>query len=67
MTIENSEGFRGFEVYCDFCPEDTYMDFGRDEWSDMIAELKADGWKIFKDDDGNWTHKCPDCATKGRN
>jgi hypothetical protein len=61
MTIENSESFRGFEVYCDFCNESESYDFGRDEWSELMAEMKSDGWKTFKED-GVWKHKCPGCC-----
>ena len=31
-----------------------------DQWSEFIADLKENGWKIAKDQD-EWTHTCPDC------
>ena len=66
MTIENTDSFRGFEVYCDFYPSDQDYDFGRDEWNELIAEMKADGWRIIKDENGNWGHKCPYCVESGK-
>jgi len=61
MTIENTSSFRGYDVYCDFCSFDQSYDYGRDEWSELMAEMKSDGWKTYKD--GNvWKHKCPACC-----
>lgn len=44
---------------CDSCGEDREV-AGR--WRDVWQDLKEDGWRSFKDDDGEWRHKCPDCV-----
>ena len=48
-----------FEMTCDFCSEQ--IDTDEDEFMPAIESAKAKGWKVFKKN-GDWTHKCPDCA-----
>lgn len=33
------------------------------EFSDLIHDAKAEGWKISKDGE-DWRHTCPECAGK---
>ena len=51
----------GWDVDCDRCP---YYENFPDiiNFSDLIAELKRQGWKIRKNQDGEWEHICPSCA-----
>lgn len=35
---------------------------GTREFREFVSDLKDMGWKIRKDEDGNWTHECPDCV-----
>ena len=56
----------GFEFCCDGCGEirppgklargSAKRDFG-EEWSDA----KDEGWRAIKDQNGEWTHRCPTC------
>jgi len=46
---------------CDVCGEqDSFVDDA--DWDAAWRALKADGWRAHKDDDDEWTHKCPDCS-----
>lgn len=60
MTIER----RGRNQYlaCD-CGEETY-EFDRDDFGDMIAAARRDGWQI-DNERGEWVHRCPDCKLPG--
>ena len=59
MTLQKDPMGFGYEIYCDFCEYWRAVD--DDDFFAVIEEVKAEGWKIFKDDD-DWKHKCPDCA-----
>lgn len=51
MTIERTlGGFTGFDIECDICGQSTYLDFGWDDFLNAIAEAKAYGWRIFKNE-----------------
>lgn len=60
MTIERS-GKDNFVVCCDHCSEsdEFYGDF-----MEVIEEIKDKGWKVSKDEKGEWDHSCPDCVEK---
>lgn len=48
---------------CDDCGTDTEHQLqGCRDFLEFVAELKDDGWKVFKDEDGEWRHLCPDCV-----
>lgn len=52
-----------FEIHCDECADATSIN--RDdapEWSDMIDEIKAEGWRIISAGEHGWRHLCPACA-----
>lgn len=51
----------GFVVYCDECSDETH-ETDAEEWGDMLAEIRAEGWRVYKDDAGDWTHACPSCV-----
>jgi len=57
--------FFGYVIECDWCSNflncDTYEDF-----RGAIDMAKDKGWKIRKDEDGEWIHICPVCAEKER-
>lgn len=59
MTIEKDPMGFGYAIYCDFC--EFWREVDDDDFFSMIEEVKTDGWKIFEED-GEWKHKCPDCA-----
>ena len=49
----------GYEVNCNYC---SYGDtIEAESWTEMIAEIKAEGWRIHKER-GEWLHECPACA-----
>jgi hypothetical protein len=58
--MEREGAGSGFEMECDTCGETEFFD--RTYFRDFIADAKASGWKITKDDEGNWIHTCPTCA-----
>lgn len=47
---------------CDFCKGASTMEQYYGSFSEVVAEAKKKGWKIFKDASGEWMHKCPDCV-----
>ena len=56
MSVERNHQYVGLS--CDECPEasEEFTDFEL-----MIAELKALGWKITRNQDG-YKHLCPACG-----
>jgi len=64
--IERNSAFNTFEVTCDRCSSET-AEFDCDNgWAAMIDELRAEGWAIRKDDDGDWEHIGPACVEAER-
>lgn len=69
MTIEKMDEHFGYlvvtyEVNCDFCSDSFEVE--AEYFSEVIQELKDRGWKYFKDEKDEWTHKCPACQEEGR-
>lgn len=58
MSIDRSKG--KLTMICDVC-DDEYSEFDSDDFNDMITDARTDGWSVFKNDDHEWTHWCPDC------
>ena len=56
--------FFGFVIECDSCSNFLNCDVYDDFYS-AIHMAKDEGWKITKDEDGEWIHTCPVCAEKG--
>lgn len=52
-----------YQVSCDYCSYDA--EASADDWADLIAGLKDEGWKIRKMDN-EWKHKCPECVLDGK-
>lgn len=63
MAIERQSG--QITLICDECSDDLGWMFDPDEFGAMIEYAKAEGWSIKPDDDGEWTHLCPDCGGGG--
>lgn len=49
------------ELDCDHCDRETESYEG-DSWDEALAFAKADGWRVFKDGNGDWVVKCPGCV-----
>jgi hypothetical protein len=62
MTIQDMGG--RFVCDCDTCPE--YLEVVSNHFADIVAEIKARGWKIYKDKNDKWSHKCIVCQERGR-
>ena len=45
---------------CDECGEEFNGELG-DDFHEAWATAKREGWRCWKDDDGDWTHRCPGC------
>ena len=64
MTVHREgKGMRRLLIFtCDVCGEqESFVDDA--DWDATWGALKADGWRAHKDDDDEWTHECPDCAS----
>lgn len=48
------------ELVCDKCG-DNRPPYDDDEFNEMIASAKGEGWSITRQD-GHWTHECGDCV-----
>lgn len=48
-----------YELQCDYC-SNYVEDFG--DFQEAVDYKKANGWKSINVD-GEWTDKCPDCAS----
>lgn len=58
MAVHRASGEVIFE--CDECGEE--YPGGTLSFQEVVDELKADGWRIRKDEEtGEWTHECPEC------
>lgn len=58
MSIERQHGEQC--LICEEC-DDNLEFFAKDEFLTMLADGKAKGWQITKNDDGEWEHRCPGC------
>jgi len=50
-----------YEVFCDFCDHVEEIDTDGD-FQELLDQMKENGWENFKDEDGEWEHKCPICV-----
>ena len=48
---------------CDKCGYEETFDACDWDWQDVVDEIKAEGWKIYKVR-GEWRNMCPDCRRK---
>ena len=58
--LSREGGISGFDIDCDTCGQSTFFD--RTYFQDFISDAKEAGWKIYKDNGGEWAHSCPACA-----
>ena len=66
--IEKDFEFGTYLVSCDTrdCAYD--YDYDTDEnWDELMRQMRLDGWKSQKDNDGDWCNYCPNCSTKTKN
>lgn len=60
--IEYDESFESGEVYCD-AEEPCHNSFiGDGSFRDVIEDAKIEGWRVTKNQYGEWVHYCPDHA-----
>jgi hypothetical protein len=59
MTIIRHEGH--LQVTCDACPLTYRRTYAEEDFQILVAEIKAEGWKIERKG-GDWAHTCSDCA-----
>lgn len=64
--MSHEETSQGFEFVCDTCGNvrppgklgrGSYKRDFAEEWEDA----RDDGWRAYKDANGTWRHKCPQC------
>lgn len=63
--IEKQHG--DMTLLCDHCDTELGRMFDEEEeFREMIAHAKSEGWKIAKDtlNTDEWVHSCPDCAVE---
>lgn len=55
-----------FYITCDNCGEELHIDTAYGDWSEMIKDMKAQGWKSRKDQNDEWENLCPECLKAER-
>ena len=50
-----------WEVTCDRCSTE-FLEIEADSFMEVVAELKREGWSVFKNEDDEWTHTCLECG-----
>lgn len=45
---------------CDTCTDHIEIDGG--DFQDRLAEIKKDGWRVYKGPDHEYAHSCPSCT-----
>jgi len=53
-------GITGFSINCDECGEDEF--YPEEYFRDFIEAAKDNGWRVFKDTEGDWFHLCRNCG-----
>lgn len=56
MSIERYKDMR--IPTCDICGDTLPEEY---DFSDAVQAMKDAGWKIQRNDDGEWEHFCPEC------
>ena len=49
-----------FVCECNECG-DTFYGGCEDDFYGFVQQVRGEGWRITKDDDGEWVHLCPEC------
>ena len=50
-----------WEITCDRCSTE-FLEIEVDSFIEAVKELKREGWSVFKNEDDEWTHTCPECG-----
>lgn len=61
ITRENNE----LTFTCDAC-EAVSEAYDPNDFAEAWTELKDEGWRAFKDENGEWQHRCPECRGKDK-
>lgn len=64
MTIDIDREFETALCSCDYCS--FTEDHDTSSFVEVIRAMKRDGWRVEKDDEDDWMHKCPICIEKER-
>ena len=64
MSIEYDRHTCEMQVECDHCERDPEI-YDGDDWDEALAYAKLDGWRTFRDKNGDWVVKCPACVGYG--
>lgn len=59
--IEKDKHTGNYNITCDHCSIE-YLETEADNFTEAIAELKREGWRVFKNEDDEWTHSCLNCG-----
>lgn len=51
---------RYISFVCDYCAAGVF-ESGKTDFSAAWQEAKDEGWTCSKDEDEEWSHRCPDC------
>lgn len=62
-TYDADRAFVGVNFTCDTCATNPEFYHG-ESFRAALDAAKADGWRAWKDDAGNWCHACPGCTGK---
>lgn len=54
------------EMICDECLDPFGGAYDADDFTILIADARAMGWKVQKTGKGEWQHTCPDCCVAAR-
>ncbi len=47
-------------LVCDDCGDELGDEFDNDDFSEMLASAKKEGWRVVREE-REWKHYCPDC------
>ncbi len=63
MTVEREA--LGFTVMCDHCSDFLEVYSPDHDWSDVLSEMRREGYRATKNAEGEWEHTCPSCQEDG--
>lgn len=53
-----------FMATCDYCSND--FDTDETDFHSAVQRMKRESWKVFKEVDNSWAHKCDNCLQEER-
>src|SRR3974390_31040 len=70
LNMSGSLARDGFELECDVCgavgsPRSLGRGSAPRNFQESWAMAKNDGWACFKNEKGQWWHRCPSCGPAG--